>query len=246
MMSKMARKSSRATIFGKDMIVKGKTVYFTSWQVRLGHTYYFLMVIFMIASVAGLVWSIFDALYPSGLYAAFLSGNIGLKIIIIGIAAFLSFFLLILFYALRRKGTDVITKSIFASKRLYADLKVSPLARFTTWGLVASILIFDAGVVMFVIQVIGDYASGTQTIATDASLFIRVFDNFSGGEIFLVISFLALSTLFLIIFVDWLINAGTIFFAKIFLKIPLDVEKDSTRASANDTARDEDASSTVD
>lgn len=133
------------------MIVKGKTVYFTSWQVRLGHAYYLLVVIFIIATVAGLVWSIFDALYPSGLYAAFLGGNIGVKITVIGIAAFLLFFLLIFFYALRRKGTDVITKSIFASKRLYEDLKVSGLARFTTWGLIGAILIFGAGAVMFVI-----------------------------------------------------------------------------------------------
>lgn len=51
--------------------------------------------------------------------------------------------------------------------------------------------------------------------------------------------------LLMIIFVDWLINAGTIFFARIFLKIPLEVKNDSTGASTNDTAEAEDTSGKV-
>lgn len=212
------------------MTINGKTVTFSEQEVRIGHTLYIILAIFIIAACAGLVWAIFDAVYLPGLYSVFVSDNVGIKILIIGIAAFLLFFLLITFFSLRRKGTHVVTKAVFATKRLYEHLKVSPLAKFTTAGLIIAILIFGAGAIIFVIQLIGTYT--TVAPDTDTANFVQIFSYFSGGEIFLVISILALSTVFLIIFVAWLFNAGTIFFARVFLKIPINVEpakpKDST------------------
>src|SRR5271157_114874 len=237
----MAEENIKETIHGKEITIKGRKIYFTSKQVRIGHTFYMVLAVLIIAAVAGLVWAIFDAAYVPGLYAAFVSDNIGFKILIIGVAAFLAFFLLVLFFSLRRKGTDVITKAIFATKRLYEHLKVSALAKFTPGGLIIAILIFGFGAISFVIQLVGTYTS--VAVDSDTQSFLQFMNSFSGGEIFLVISILALSTVLLIIFVAWLTNAGTIFFARVFLKIPIDVEpatpkKDDSTDSTAETGEE--------
>jgi len=227
----MSNENTQEKKSGLEMTIKGKNIVFTDQEVRIGHIFYMIMVILIIATVAGLVWAIIDAIYVPGLYALFVEENIGLKIVIIGIAAFLAFFLLILFFSLRKKGTDTMTKAIFATKRLYENLKVSSLVKFTTWGLVIAILIFGFGAVSFVIQLVGTYT--TVAVDTDTQNFLLFMKSFTGGEIFLVISVLALSTVFMIIFVAWLINAGTIFFARVFLKIPIDVGPSAPKDSSS-------------
>ena len=51
------------------------------------------------------------------------------------------------------------------------------------------------------------------------------FNNLSGGEKVLLLTLIALGVLLLFVFGSWLVNDGNIFFARIFLKLPVTVPK---------------------
>ena len=105
------------------------TVEFTEKEKKFGHTLFIIMMICILGVIAGIAWTIVDLILPQGLYVVFFHDNIGLQIAVIGIAAFLLFFLLILFYAFGKKGTRMITRAIFtAETHLFWDQRVKARA----------------------------------------------------------------------------------------------------------------------
>jgi hypothetical protein len=211
---------------------KQKTVEFTEKEVQFGHTVYIILMVCILGVIAGIAWTIVDLILPQGLYEVFFHDNLGLQILVIGIAAFILFFLLILFYTFGKKGTRLITRAIFSAKRTYEGMNVSKLARFTTWGLIVSIGIFVVGVVWFIVEVLSSVSSGTSSGVDSA--FVNFFINpNNGGLKFLVLALIATGVVLLFIFVSWLVNDGSIFFARAFLKIPVSMPKDTPATSAS-------------
>jgi hypothetical protein len=204
---------------------------FTGKELRFGHAVYIIMMVMMLLAIGGFVWAIVDFILPQGLLSVFLSENLGLKIVVIGIAAFVTFFLLILFYSFGKKGTRMITKAIFSARRIYAGINVSKLAQFTTWGLIISLGIFVLGLVWYLVGVVSSVASGGAG-SSDALVGFFIGAG-NGGLKFLALTLFGLGFVLLFIFVAWLVSDGNIFFARIFLKIPVNMPSLSSEADVS-------------
>lgn len=213
-----------------------KAIDFTEQEKKIGRILYFILVICIIASVAGLGWTILDIIQPTGKLETFFQDNAGLKLVFLGIAAFILFLMLISFYGMRRRGTDMITRVVFTAKRVYRDMKVPKMAQFTTGGLIASIFVMALGGVWLMIQIILDYALGTTSASGDtnaAPKLLMFLDALTAGELFMIIALFCLCLVFIIILFAWLGNAGNIFFARTFLKIPISYQNYATASTTD-------------
>ncbi|HME53846.1 MAG TPA: hypothetical protein VKM55_16580 [Candidatus Lokiarchaeia archaeon] len=210
------------------MSENSSTIDFTEHEKKIGRILYFILVVCIIASIAGLGWTILDIIQPTGKLETFLQGNAGLKLVLLGIAAFILFLMLIAFYGMRRRGIDLITRVVFTAKRVYRDMKVPKMAQFTTGGLIVSIFVMALGGIWLMIQIILDYVFNTSSASGDSSAVPKLLlflDALTAGELFMIIAVFCLCLVFIIILFAWLGNAGNIFFARTFLKIPISPEK---------------------
>ncbi|HMF33844.1 MAG TPA: hypothetical protein VKK79_20630 [Candidatus Lokiarchaeia archaeon] len=221
-MTKDSAQTSKSS--GVTMQIGDQEVQFTEREVKIGRIMYFVLVICMIATVGGLAWTIGDVIAPTGKLADFLNANLGSKIIIIGVACFILFFLLVFFYGMHRKGSLFICKAIFGAKKLYREMKTTKLAQFTSGGLMVSIIIFAVGFIWLIIQIIVWYTTNTSAptptgLTQSTTVTFWFLSSITGGELFLAIGILAVAIVCLTIGIAWLWNAGNIFFARLLMKL---------------------------
>lgn len=182
---------------------------FSRSETMLGKTLYYVLVISIVVIVAGVGWSIADWLQPTGKFEAFLALPWGAKIAVIGAFLFLFFLLLIAFSQLHARGVNSITHALFSAKHEYKEAVVSTMARLVTAGLMISVLLTTAGMIMFAVEALAG-AGGTGITAFLASL--------TGGETTLVAGIFSATLTMLVISFAWLWNVGNYFFARKFFK----------------------------
>jgi hypothetical protein len=190
--------------------VDGQDVEFTRQEDVVGKTLYFILVICIIFIVGAIAWTISDLILPTGKLAGFLKLPFGAQLAILGVGLFVLFLLLITFYALYKRGSHALTKLLFTSKRLYREMKVKPLAKVMTGGLMVAILLVTIGLASLVVQ-IAAFGPSTDTI-------ISFFQKLTGGEFALMVGLFAIGFTGMAIGFEWLWNVGNIFFARKFLK----------------------------
>jgi hypothetical protein len=207
---------------------------FTDQEKKVGRVLYYILVICIIASVAGFGWTIADIIKPQGKLQSFLTGNAGLNLVLIGVSAFILFLMLIAFYGMRRRGTDMITRVIFTAKQIYKDMKVPKMAQFTTGGLMVSIFVMAIGGFILMIQILLDSVFNTQAAAGEAitvggvtespPAILMFLSRLTSGELFMIIAVFCLCMTLIVVLFAWLGSAGNIFFARAFLKIAIPPE----------------------
>lgn len=209
-------KSQRSSSSGLTLEVGGQSIDFTTREVKIGRTFYYVLAVFIIYTAFAAVWAILDIIQPSGKFADFIGSDLGIKITVIGIMGVVLFLLLVFLYGMHRKGTKLITKALFAADKMNRELKVSKLARFTTRGLLVSVLIFTIGFIWFLIEFA---ASGSSSAGVSPLWTFLHGVTQSVGVLLLTIGVFAVGVIFIIICFAWLWNAGNIYFTRHLLKI---------------------------
>jgi len=199
----------KKTATGVTLDVRGSPVDFSAREVQVGRYMYYIFVVILLEIAGATAWTISDIISPTGKWADFWSLNSGVKIAVIGIIAFVVFLLLVIFYGMHRKGIHVLTKAIFASKKLYRDTKGTKIAQVVTGGLMVSIFILVLGVIVFIIEMAG----GT------GPAIVWLVPQLTTGEILLAIGMVAIGIFFIAVSFAWLWSVGNIFFAKALLKV---------------------------
>jgi len=177
---------------------------FTKKEHDIGHVIFWMLIIGITVFFAGLLYTIMDVIMPTGKATMFLLFPLGLKIIIIGAFMFGFFMLFVIYTVMYRRGTDALTKAIFSAEKMYRQIKTSSGARLVTAGLMISIFVIAAGIIVGLFQSSGEYG------------FVSFLASISIGETILTIASLYLVFVTLAILFMWLWSQGTIFFQKRF------------------------------
>jgi hypothetical protein len=177
---------------------------FTKKEHDIGHVIFWMLIIGITVFFVGFIYTIGDLIMPTGKTSLFLLFPLGLKIIIIGAFMFGFFMLFVMYTVMYRKGTDALTKAIFSAEKMYRQMKTSSGARLVTAGLMISIFVIAAGIIVGLFQSSGNTG------------FLSFLASISIGETILTIASLYLLFVTLAILFMWLWSQGTIFFQKRF------------------------------
>ncbi len=184
----------------------------------IGTSIYVIMVIAIIITITGAIWTFLDILMPIGKTMLFLDLNFGLKIAIVGgILAALSF-LILLFYSLSRRGRKTIVELLFKKKAIPERYKDRTGIKVATGMVIVFLCMVIIGVI---ISLIWEFALGSATSSPSTT----TIQTFTGGEIvlFLGISLFLLDGLFIFLILLW-ING---YYYILRLIINLEKEEDS-------------------
>ncbi|MFX0057022.1 MAG: hypothetical protein ACFE85_02140 [Candidatus Hodarchaeota archaeon] len=171
---------------------------FSSRQRSTSELLYIMIVAACLISLAGVIWSIFDFISPTGKLQAFLDLSLGFQIAIV--AAFLAglFFLLIFFTGLFKKGRSIFLKSLFKKKEIEERFKNRLTVKIIAGGLLISLIAIIIGIVYSFIY---ELLFGPE----DDSFFSGLLSTFTSGNwvLFAGISLFAISGIAFFIIYFW-------------------------------------------
>lgn len=182
---------------------------FTEKEYRIGRFLFWLLIVGVTVFFAGLLYTIADWIQPTGKASLFLTFPMGLKIIIIGAFMFGFFMLFVIFTISYNRGTNALTRAMFAAEKMYREIKPTNGARFVTAGLMISIFIIAAGIFVGLFEWVSP--SGNNDTG-----FLAFLESITIGESVLTFASLYLAFVTLIILFIWIYSSGTVFFQKRF------------------------------
>ena len=162
---------------------RSKVSNYTNTQRKIATVLYILVIIAVVVTIGGAIYTIADLIMATGKMELFQTLNFGYQVAIIGGLSAGLFFLLIFFYGLYKKGSNLILTNIF-KKRIYNDKYKGRLTvRLAAGALMFSIFAIIIGMLFAVFyDLVMRPAGGEGTLAT-------VFESFSQGQIVLTIGF---------------------------------------------------------
>ena len=152
-----------------------KKLEFSSKQRAAAELLYLMIVAACIISLAGVIWSIFDFISPTGKLQVFLELSLGFQIAIV--AGFLAglFFLLIFFTGLFKKGRTLFLKTLFKKKEIEERFKNRLSVKIIAGGLLLSLIAIIIGLVYsFIYEIL----FGSE----DGSWFSVILSTFTSGN----------------------------------------------------------------
>jgi len=162
--------------------------------------FYYIIALSVIALAFGSIYAIMDAIQPTGKWDWFLSISPGLKFVIIGAFGFLFFVLLTTAWILFRRGNRFIFKLLYPDIERPKIKRENSSAKVITAGLLISVFIIAAGVVISILQ--GMFSGGTNED------FLSFISTLPGGLLTMLISLLILSITLLIVIFVWIWENG--------------------------------------
>ena len=163
---------------------------------RIYATYFILFVI----CILGIIWSIFDAIMPTGKWTVFLSYSLGSKIIIISSFTTLFFFLLIISILLLRNGVKMVLNLLYSNQELREKNKTStPIksAKIAAFSILISIFLIIFALVVWLVSIIFNLSIGQ-----DFGNIFEALQTLSGG--LFVISITIVTLVFLTLFLGFI------------------------------------------
>ena len=160
---------------------RSKVSIYTKTQRKIATVLYILVIISALVTIGGTIYTIADLIMATGKMELYQTLNLGYQVAIIGGLLAGLFFLLIFFYGLYKKGSNLILNNIF-KKRIYNDKYKGRLTvRLAAGALMFSIFAIIIGMLFAVFYDLAMRpAGGEGTLAT-------AFESFSQGQIVLTI-----------------------------------------------------------
>ena len=185
---------------------------FTTREIKTGQSFYWILISALIFLVFSLIYTIADWIQPTGKFGDFEALSVGLEIMVVG-AFLIGFFLLFVgITVLYQRGTNTLTEAIFSAEQMFRQTKATKWARIITAGLMISIIVVSAGIILAIVEGFNIHVSlsgSAGKIASDLAV-LHI------GEILLIIAVVYLVAILLVISIAWLWNRGTIYFQKRF------------------------------
>ena len=160
---------------------RSKISLYTNTQRKISTVLYILVIIAALVTIGGAIYTIADLIMATGKMEIFQALNFGYQVAIIGGLLAGLFFLLIFFYGLYKKGSNLILNNIF-KKRIYNDKYKGRLTvRLAAGALMFSIFAIIIGMLFAVFYDIAlRPAGGEGTLST-------AIENFSQGQVVLIV-----------------------------------------------------------
>lgn len=154
---------------------------YTKTQRKIATVLYVLVIIAALVTIGGAIYTIADLIMATGKMELYQTLNLGYQVAIIGGLLAGLFFLLIFFYGLYKKGSNIILNNIF-KKKLYNDKYKGRLTvKAAAGALMFSIFAIIIGMLFAVFYDLAMRpAGGEGTLAT-------AFEDFSQGQVVLTI-----------------------------------------------------------
>ncbi|MHA1822087.1 MAG: hypothetical protein ACTSVC_16555, partial [Promethearchaeota archaeon] len=137
---------------------------FTRNQNIVGLIFYLIMIISSIVAVFGIIWSIGDAIMPTGKWDAFLTYPFGWKFSIVGGLASLLFYLLLLGFLFLQKGRTTLKKMLFVKRVIDKEIPKNKVAQVLTIGILAGIIAIIVGMVISLVMYLISMSQGSTSI----------------------------------------------------------------------------------
>lgn len=160
---------------------RNKVSIYTKTQRKIATVLYVLVIIAALVTIGGAIYTIADLIMATGKMELYQTLNLGYQVAIIGGLLAGLFFLLIFFYGLYKKGSNIILNNIF-KKKLYNDKYKGRLTvKAAAGALMFSIFAIIIGMLFAVFYDLAMRpAGGEGTLAT-------AFEDFSQGQVVLTI-----------------------------------------------------------
>lgn len=160
---------------------RNKVSIYTKTQRKIATVLYALVIIAALVTIGGAIYTIADLIMATGKMELYQTLNLGYQVAIIGGLLAGLFFLLIFFYGLYKKGSNIILNNIF-KKKLYNDKYKGRLTvKAAAGALMFSIFAIIIGMLFAVFYDLAMRpAGGEGTLAT-------AFEDFSQGQVVLTI-----------------------------------------------------------
>jgi len=171
---------------------------YTKTQRKIATVLYILVIIAALVTIGGTIYTIADLIMATGKMELFQALNIGYQVAIIGGLLAGLFFLLIFFYGLYKKGVNLILNNIF-KKRIYNEKYKGRLTvRLAAGALMFSIFAIIIGILFAVLYDLTMRPAGSEGTLSSA------FENFSQGQVVLLIGLGLFVIIGLIFFLNYL------------------------------------------
>ncbi len=182
-------------------------------QITIGKIFFVSLTISLIICIGGAVYTLADIFVPTGKLQEFLTMGFGLQIVILGGLFAGLFFLLVLFYALYKKGNKKILKILFKEKRQILDKYSGKVGvKIIAFSFLISLCVIIFGVLYSLFEML--FLSGGELQGLIAFL-----GSLSDGQKILLIGFTSLSLIVLIILFKYLIDHGYYLILKLLYTI---------------------------
>lgn len=185
---------------------------------KVAQVFYFLIVGWLFVILLGAIWSIGDFIQPTGKFDDFLALPLGVQIAVVGGLLLLLFLFLIAIAILYKKGSKVLLAIMFRRrvKKAQNAQAQNILAKLITGGLLVSILVAAAGIVVALFQVALGNVDWSDTIFV-------AFSEFTTGNIVLLVGVVGMAfTALALGFVALWNNGYNFFLNRIFLSLDED------------------------
>ena len=181
-------------------------------QITTAKVFFIILTISIIICIAGAVYTIADMFMPRGKAEQFSQLGLGLQMAIIGGLFAGLFILLVMFYALYKKGNQRILKILFKKKREVIDIYQGKMGvKIIAVGVLVSICVIMIGVLYSLVDIF--ILSSTTGGITE---FIA---SLSQGQQILMIGLLCVSLIVLVLLFKYFIDHGYYLILKLFYNI---------------------------
>ena len=134
---------------------------FSNRQVITGIVFYFIILFSGLIIAVGTIWSIADAIAPTGKWDTFINYPFGWQFTIIGSLASLFFLLIVVGLLFFKRGRNFIKRAIFVKKTPDKDLPTGGMARFITIGILIALIIIVIGAIISVVLYLISLSQGS-------------------------------------------------------------------------------------
>ncbi len=181
---------------------RSKVSNYTNTQRKIATVLYILVIIAVLVTIGGAIYTIADLIMATGKMELFQTLNFGYQIAIIGGLLAGLFFLLIFFYGLYKKGSNLILTNIF-KKRIYNDKYKGRLTvRLAAGALMFCIFAIIIGILFAIFYDLTMRPTGSEGTLSTA------FENFSQGQVVLTIGIGLFTIIGLVFFLNYLFYNG--------------------------------------
>jgi hypothetical protein len=161
-------------------------------------TFYYILACSAIALAIGCVWTIKDVFFGEDIFEQFLTLDTGLQLVIVGVLGLIFFILVISAWSMFRKGNRFVYNLLYPDIERAKVPKENTPAKVITAGLLVSVFIISAGLVVGLI-------SSLFSVEDDLIVF---FATLSGGMKIVLISLIIFVMTLLIISFVWIWENG--------------------------------------
>jgi hypothetical protein len=119
---------------------------------RVSVAFYYMIIISTIALIIGSIWAILNIFFPDASFEAFLNGNPGSQLLILGMLGLLIFGLIITGWIMFKKGNGVIYRVLYPPIHKEEITKENRYAQIISWGLLVSMFVVVAGGILLAVQ----------------------------------------------------------------------------------------------